>query len=244
MKSALVVLAEGKAKTVKAAEKVVRRKEKTATVEHAATASESWAVHHADLREFEGIASGSIDWVITDPPYPREYLPLYGELGRRAAEWLKPGGSLVCMVGQSYLPDVLALLGEHLRYHWTLAYLTPGGQAVHVHDRNVNAFWKPLVWFVKGEYAGACVGDVAKSPTNANDKRFHDWGQSERGMADIVDRFTKPGELVCDPFAGAGTTGLAAVAAGRRFVGMDVDAEHVARARARIAESANASMVE
>jgi DNA modification methylase len=57
-------------------------------------------------------------------------------------------------------------------------------------------------------------------------------------MADIVDRFTKPGELVCDPFVGAGTTGVVSVTAGRRFVGMDVDAEHVARARARIAEVA------
>ncbi len=29
-----------------------------------------------------------------------------------------------------------------MTYHWTVAYLTPGGQAVQLWDRKVNAFWK------------------------------------------------------------------------------------------------------
>lgn len=188
------------------------------------------------------IEPGSVDAIITDPPYPREYLPLYGDLARKAVEWLKPGGSLLVMCGQSYLPDVLALLGSEsaLAYHWTLAYLTPGGQAVQLWPRKVNTFWKPVLWYVKGEYRGDWIGDVAKSAPNDNDKRFHDWGQSESGMADLLGRFTYPGQLICDPFCGGGTTGVVAAAMRRMFIGIDTDAGAIATTSRRIAEALSA----
>jgi site-specific DNA-methyltransferase (adenine-specific) len=38
-----------------------------------------------------------------------------------------------------------------------------------------------------------------------------------------IENSTKPGELVLDPFAGSGTTGVAALQSGRRFVGCELD---------------------
>jgi len=55
-----------------------------------------------------------VDWIITDPPYPREFLPVYADLAATAARILRPGGSLLCMVGQSYLPQIVERLTEHL----------------------------------------------------------------------------------------------------------------------------------
>ena len=176
-----------------------------------------------------------IDCIITDPPYPREYLSVFSELAEFAARSLRPGGSLVCMVGQSYLPEVLERLNEHLAYQWTLAYLTPGGQATQLWQRKVNTFWKPLLWFTNGAYEGDWVGDVTRSEVNDNDKRFHHWGQSESGMADIVRRFTKPGELIVDPFLGGGTTARVALDLGRRFIGADIDEAALDTTRARFA---------
>ena len=47
--------------------------------------------------------------------------------------------------------------------------------------------------------------------------------------------FTDPGELVLDPFAGSGTTGVACRRLGRRFIGWERDAKYAAIAEKRIA---------
>jgi len=184
---------------------------------------------------------GSVDVIITDPPYPREHLLLYEMLAERAGRLLRPGGSLFAMVGQSYLPEIMAMLTAHLTYHWTIAYTTPGGQSVQLWQRKVNTFWKPVLWFANGEYEGKWVGDVVKSAVNDNDKRFHRWGQSETGFADLVTRVTEPGDMILDPFCGAGTTGVVALALGRRFIGIDIDGAAIAAALARIGQSNDAT---
>lgn len=53
-------------------------------------------------------------------------------------------------------------------------------------------------------------------------------------MLDILHDYTQPGETVCDPFAGSGTTGVAAVRAGRLFVGIERDEKWFDLARRRI----------
>lgn len=185
-------------------------------------------VFRADIREglFE-IEDNSVDFIITDPPYPREYLPLFGDLSRVAARVLKPNGSLIVMSGQSYLPEVIELLRTEMKYHWCMAYTTFGGQSPQLFHKKVNTFWKPVLWFVKGEYSGDWVGDVLKSAVNDNDKRFHEWGQSYSGMKDIVERFTNPNDTILDPFLGGGTTGVVAVCSGRKFIGSDVEQNNV-----------------
>ena len=200
-------------------------------------ATEWYAVHHGDLSAVGSkVADGSVDWIITDPPYGQEYLGAYAKLSEFAFRVLKPGGSLICMTGQSFLPEVMEQLGKHMTYHWTLAYLTPGGQSAQLWGRKVNTFWKPLLWYVKDRHEGDWVGDVCRSEVNDNDKRFHDWGQSESGMADIIERFTYPGQTICDPFCGGGTTGVVAVRMNRLFVGIDCDQEAVATTLKRLAE--------
>lgn len=189
------------------------------------------------------IAPESVDCIITDPPYPAEFIDLYKVLAEKASLWLKPGGSLLAMAGHYHLPQVLdALASGGLDYHWTVAYLTPGGQAVQVFPRRVNTFWKPVFWFVKGKYEGDWIGDVARSDPNDNDKRFHDWGQSESGFADLIGRFTRPGQVICDPFMGGGTTGAAALAMNRQFIGIELDDATFKTAQARIGGQ-NAAMV-
>lgn len=48
-------------------------------------------------------------------------------------------------------------------------------------------------------------------------------GKPTRLMRLMVQDYSRPGELVCDPFMGAGTTGVAAWQEGRAFVGIEID---------------------
>lgn len=193
---------------------------------------------NADFRQVE-LTEGSVDVIITDPPYPKKYLDCYRELAVLAARVLRPGGSLLTMAGQSYLPEVISLLSSEykLQYHWTICYLTPGGQSPQIWPRKVNTFWKPVLWYTKGKYDRHWVGDVAKSNVNNNDKRFHHWGQSESGLKDLVERFSRPGEVILDPFMGGGTTGVVAKLLHRRFIGVEIDETAYVRAKSRILDA-------
>lgn len=191
----------------------------------------------ADISDgLDEVEDESVDFIITDPPYPKEYLSLYSDLSSVASRVLKSGGSLIVMTGQSYLPEVIDRLSEHMLYHWCLAYTTPGGQSPQLFQKKVNSFWKPVLWFVKDEYNGDWIGDVLKSPVNDNDKRYHEWGQSLNGIKDIVERFTNPEDVILDPFLGGGTTGVAAVTTGRKFIGSDIEQANVDISEERIKE--------
>lgn len=54
-------------------------------------------------------------------------------------------------------------------------------------------------------------------------------------MRAIIRDYSRPGDLVCDPFVGSGTTAIAALSEGRRFVGSEQKPEHHAIATARMA---------
>lgn len=233
-------VAEGELRLSQAVREVRKREQKArlAAMPEAAD-TEAFRLIHTSIEDAE-LEPGSIDVIVTDPPYQAEYVPLYEVLAAKAAVWLKPGGYLLAMAGQSYLPAIITSMERHLKYHWTIAYLTPGGQSAQLWQRKVNTFWKPVLWFVKGTYEGRWIGDVAHSTVNDNDKQYHGWGQSESGMADLIDRLTQPGQIICDPFLGGGTTAVVSIAHKRKFIGMDKDADAIATTRKRLYEVLNA----
>lgn len=55
-------------------------------------------------------------------------------------------------------------------------------------------------------------------------------------MRHVIELFTDEGETVLDPFMGSGQTGLAALALGRNFVGVEIDAVFHAEADRRLRE--------
>jgi site-specific DNA-methyltransferase (adenine-specific) len=214
-------------KTERRKQRLVEREAEARRIEHP-----KYRLLCGDLLEVgKEIPNGSVHAVITDPPYGRQYLELYDRLGELAARVLVDGGVCLVMTGQAHLGEVISRLSKHLTYVWTLAYFTPGA-STQVFGRRIKSNWKPVLYFAKGASAWEHVNDVFES--GERDKRFHEWGQSESGMAQIVERFTVPWQIILDPFCGAGTTGVAALLLGRRFVGIDINPENIAKAEKRL----------
>lgn len=231
LKTANRIRREKKEQSKAARQTEVRRKAATVSLDETAV-----RILLHDCADLLNVPYQAYDWIITDPPYSKEYLHTFETLAAIAAKHLVPGGSLLCMSGQLYLPDVFELLSAELDYHWTLAYLTPGGQAAQIFPRRVNTFWKPVLWFTKGERTvDTWSGDVSKSQANDNDKSHHHWGQSVSGMHDLMVRFVKPGDVVLDPFMGAGTTGEVALKLQAKFIGYEIDEDHFNQSKVRLA---------
>lgn len=53
-------------------------------------------------------------------------------------------------------------------------------------------------------------------------------------MKELVGLFTSAGDTILDPFMGSGTTGVAAVTSGRKFIGVEIDPRHFETACQRI----------
>lgn len=58
-------------------------------------------------------------------------------------------------------------------------------------------------------------------------------------MAHYIENSSQPGDLVLEPFAGSGTTLLAALALGRRAIGIEVSVEHFEAAKERLEQAAS-----
>lgn len=65
----------------------------------------------------------------------------------------------------------------------------------------------------------------------------HPAPRSLRHMLALVRWWSNSNDLVCDPFCGSGTVGMAAVMLGRSFFGIEVSPEYAALARERIADA-------
>ena len=179
-------------------------------------------VREGDFRDqLASIPDASVSLILTDPPYFKKSLDLYSGLAELASRVLMPGGSLICYTGQSILPDVLTRLEEHLRYWWTLALTHEhGGQQLP--GKWVMVEWKPVVWFVKDHRIGReYIADRLRG--SRPEKAHHEWAQGIEEVTYLIEKLTEPGELICDPFAGSGAFGRAALAMNRRFVGADLN---------------------
>jgi DNA modification methylase len=70
------------------------------------------------------------------------------------------------------------------------------------------------------------------------ERPLHPWQQALEPVRHWVRQVSEPGELVVDPFLGSGTTAVAAVMEGRRFIGCDSDPGCVETTRRRLEELA------
>lgn len=64
--------------------------------------------------------------------------------------------------------------------------------------------------------------------------RNHPTEKAVEVIAPLIRCFSKPGDLICDPFSGSGSTAAAAALNGRNYLGVEIDPAHFAKSVARL----------
>lgn len=170
---------------------------------------------------FADLPDGSIDCIITDPPYPYEFIEVWTKLSRFAKRVLKPNGYCIAYSGQMYLPEVIKRMNEHLDYYWTFAVYHEG-QTQIVNGINLMCRWKPVLIFQNGKKK---IENTFQDYfiSEQREKNGHDWQQSKSGVGYLIEMFTKEGDTIFEPFAGSGTTIIAARDKNRNILSAEID---------------------
>lgn len=190
-------------------------------------------LHVGDFRlHFDKVADNSLSLIFTDPPYDRKANELFYGLGVFASEKLAEGGSLICYVGQTQIPDAIKALSQHMRYWWTLCCFHSGSHNL-MNEYGIRCGWKAVLWFVKGtrDNREDIVSDVM---SGGREKSHHDWQQSLAEAQYWIEHLCPPDGIVCDPFIGGGTTAVAAKALGRKWIGFEINEDQAKIATSRI----------
>lgn len=190
------------------------------------------------------LPSRSVDFVLTDPPYLANYRD---RSGRSVANdvsdaWLKPAFTeiyrvlkldrfCVCFYGWPKVDRFFAAwraAGFHPVGHlvWTKRYSSRRRFVGYQHEQ--------AYLLAKGypEQPQEPLGDVLRWQYTEN--RLHPTQKPVSGLLPLVDAFSRPGELVLDPFCGSGSSLVAAKQLGRRYLGIELDAGYCATARGRL----------
>jgi len=192
----------------------------------------SWAVVTGDcLRVLPTIPSGNVGACITDPPYGVEF---------RGHEWDKDIPEVAIRL-PSMFPRVAIIMGTEAAWQfprpkWVACWARPASNS----RSKVGGFshWSPVLLY----------GDITMSVdfrswhAIANAYPFdigHPSPKPECLMRWLVEELSEPGDTIIDPFCGSGTTGVACMQTGRKFIGIEIDENYAAIARRRIAEAAN-----
>lgn len=156
---------------------------------------------------------------------------------------LKPGGYFMAFTDWRQLPVTTDAVQAGGVFWRGIVAWNKGRGARAPHKGYFRHQCEYVVWGTKGpatqlEHDGPFDGCITSTVRQAD--KFHLTGKPTELMRELV-RPVVPGGLVLDPFAGSGTTGVAALLSGRRFVGIEREAAYADISRRRLAEAATQS---
>jgi hypothetical protein len=222
-------------KEIKKEEKLREKELKIAEIKQNANnfKNEDIKIHNLDFRELN-IKNGEIDLILTDPPYPADFLPLWKDLFVLAKRVLKPNGFLVAYSGQMYLDKIFQYANEvNLDYYWMINIEFTKKPLVH--GRKVLNEWKPILIFQNGlKQHDRVFSD--KISMKYDERELHDlnWGQTVQPFEFLLDRFSNEMDLVFEPFAGTGTTLIACKNKKRKCIATEIESKYIDLIKGRL----------
>jgi site-specific DNA-methyltransferase (adenine-specific) len=206
-------------------------------------------LHLGDCLEImKDIPDGSVDAVITDPPYGlnvdyesyddtvENLQAIINGLIPHVRKYKR--GVIFCGITQVHLYPKPDWIGS-ITWNTTGSYGKFG-----------ISQWQPILLYGKDiDGFGSVNGGVLKSDTihisGGGDVGFqrgkiekeHPCPKGVKLMRRVITRYTNPGDTILDPFMGSGTTGVACVQTGRNFIGIEIEPKYYEIAEKRIEEA-------
>jgi site-specific DNA-methyltransferase (adenine-specific) len=203
----------------------------------------SFKLYRGDcLKVLKRIDTGSIDAVVTDPPYGVDLSPDYTRYSTNTPS--RSRGKFRRIIGDNEPFDPSPFLGFPKVCLWGANFysdsLPGGGWQVWIKkpDKQFGKFlgdaevaWVKggkAVYLFRHRWAGA-VRETERGPT------LHSTQKPIALMRWCIERLKlKPGSTILDPYMGSGPVGIAAVQLGMNYIGVEIDPAYFAIAKQRI----------
>jgi len=208
------------------------------------------------LKVMKYIPDKAIDLVITDPPYGEKI----GKQGFTNSKHPMDHGGLAKRTlykshdlswdnftpTQEYFDEIIRISKNQIIFggNFFTKFLFPSrGWIVwdkKVLDKYSNDFADcELVWtsfqkpirIIRWLWHGMIQQDMKNK-----EKRFHPTQKPVGMLIKILEKYAKEGDIICDPFVGAGSVALASIKTGHHFIGIDNNLKYVTIARKRIVD--------
>lgn len=213
-------------------------------------------VFHLDALELlRQLDDASVDLIITDPPYGCGKVSAWQSTDRRFDEvvgndevnsdWLPNAYRVLQRFGAMYVfakwqnandwKVEITKAGFHLRNQIVWDKMQTGAGDP---DTCYAPEYELILFAVKGRHLlrGNRPSDIIHYPKVPPLSLVHPYEKPIGLLERMILTSSDDGDLVIDPFAGSGTTGVAAIKHGRRFIGGDISPEYVAVANKRRAQ--------
>jgi site-specific DNA-methyltransferase (adenine-specific) len=201
-------------------------------------------IHGDCLRVLPSLPAGSVNFILTDPPYITKYQSRDGRTvpNDDNDRWLRPAfaqmyrvmekdGFCVSFYGwpqadrfmQAYRAAGFKVVGHFAfpkRYTSSTRYVRYQHECAHLLAKG-----NPL-------YPRETIGDVIDWTYSGN--KLHPTQKPLSVLMPLIETFSRPEATVLDPFAGSGSSLLAAKMLGRSWIGIELDAKYHAIARRRL----------
>jgi site-specific DNA-methyltransferase (adenine-specific) len=212
------------------------------------------------LQLMKQIPDGSVDLVLTDPPYNISKENNFDTMGRSGidfGEWDKSADIF------SYIAECYRILnkngsfivfndwknlGDIVKFSEKLGFITKDMLRLEKtnpmprnRDRRYITDFECAIWFTmpNSKWIFNRLDDKYQRPKfcHSIDKGFHPTQKSLKLMEDIIKIHSNSQQVICDPFMGSGTTGVACKNLNRKFIGIEKDDKYFEIAKKRIEEA-------
>jgi len=197
----------------------------------------------------KSMPASSVDFILTDPPYLVRYCDRSGRTVKNDNNdaWIDPAFAQMHRVlkDNSFCVSFYAWnKADRFIDAWKKAGFHMAGHIVFTKEYSSSARFlgyqhEQAYLLAKGNPDTPANPPPDVIPWTYTGNKLHPTQKPVGIFAPLLEAFTKPGDVVLDPFAGSGSTLVAARDMGRRFLGIELDETHHRTASTRLASKFN-----